>query len=298
MRPSAPDRADPPVRACGRRRAPVERVRDALAERFGPAVAAAVPDGYQRLGSVLLVRLPPSLEPYRAEVGQAWARVLGVRTVVTPRGPIEGEGRRPRLELLAGSDTVTTVVEHGLRYRFDAARQMFAQGNREERQRAGRLVRPGERVADLFAGIGYFTLPIARAARASRVVAVEREADTYGWLVENLRLNGLADRVEPIFGDNRTVPLDPGGFDRIFLGYLPSAIPYLDRAVELANPARAYLHVHTVADARAAIANAEREVGSALRPFGPFRSLRLEGRLVKPYGPGRSHCVVDVELAR
>ncbi|EQD54692.1 Protein of unknown function Met10, partial [mine drainage metagenome] len=180
-----------PVAIRGPRRAPVDRVRARLAERAGPAAAALLPDGYVRLGHVLVVRWPETLRPHYPDLAAALAGTLGARTVLRVAGPIEGELRRPTVERLFGTDTEVTVVEHGVRWRFDAARIMFAAGNRTERARAGTLVRPGETVVDLFAGIGYFALPAAKVGRAARVVAVDRNPESVRYLEENARLNGV-----------------------------------------------------------------------------------------------------------
>src|SRR5208282_4461224 len=166
-------------------RPPAERVRDRLRSAAGEEAARAMPTGYQRLGRVLVLRLPESLRPHYALLGDAWRAELGVSSVLVRTGPIEGESRRPRSELIAGTDTETEVVEHGVRWRFDAAAVMFAAGNRFERVRAGRLVRRGEAVADLFAGIGYFAIPAALSDRSVRVVAVEKNPVAIRYLLEN-----------------------------------------------------------------------------------------------------------------
>ncbi|EQD49052.1 Protein of unknown function Met10, partial [mine drainage metagenome] len=159
-----------------------------------------MPAGYQRMGRVLLVRLPERLRPYWADIGAAWQREIGVATVLTRVGPVHGEARRPDVEVIAGGATETEVVEHGVHWRFDAARIMFAAGNRTERVRAGRRVAPGERVLDLFAGIGYFSLPAARAHPTVRVRAIEQNPEAYRYLVENARINGVADRIATTLG--------------------------------------------------------------------------------------------------
>ena len=261
----------------------------------GPALE--MPAGYQRLGRVLLLRLPKRLGPYFGTIGRAWQAELGVSTVLAVVGPVAGEYRVPQVERIAGTETETEVVEHEIRWRFDAARLMFAAGNRTERRRAGTLVRPGETVVDLFAGIGYFAIPAARAGRAERVFAVEKNPVALEYLRTNVALNEVVDRVAIVPGDNRWVSLPDHEADRVFLGYLPSSIPWIPRAIRLLRPAGGWIHIHTTVEARGArpkaIAHAERALArSGARLLEP-----LFAREVKPYGPGRTHVVVDAHAA-
>jgi tRNA wybutosine-synthesizing protein 2 len=255
-----------------------------------------MPSGYHRLGRVLVIQRPESLAPYDSLLGVAWQEELGVETVLVKAGPVEGELRTPQLRCVAGEETETEVVEHGVRWRFDAARIMFAAGNRTERIRAGRLVRPGETVVDLFAGIGYFTIPAALLGRAACVWAVEKNSVSVQYLRENAALNAVADRVRVVPGDNRTVPLPNGAFDRAFLGYLPSAMPWVPRAVALLRPTGGWLHVHTVAEVRAPLSDAVTAVERSAEAVGARCAEPGRVRVVKPYGPGRNHLVVDVRL--
>ncbi len=255
-----------------------------------------MPAGYQRLGRVLLLRLPERYRPYLDLLGRAWQEELGVATVLLRVGPVDGELRRPRVERIAGTATETEVVEHGIRWRFDAGRLMFAAGNRTERQRSGRLVRPGERVVDLFAGIGYFALPAAVVGRADRVVAVEKNPEAFRYLLENAARNGVAERVDARLGDNRRVPLEPRAADRVFLGYLPDAVPWVGRATELLRPDGGWLHVHAVADARGALSASVARVVGAVHAAGGVVTASPTARAVKPYGPGRTHVVVDARV--
>jgi len=279
-----------------RRPPPAERVRARLREAAGDAVAAEMPRGYQRLGRVLLLRLPQSLEPYGGLLADAWRAELGVETVLAHRGPIAGEFRHPQVTCLAGESAETEVVEHGSRWRLNAAEVMFAAGNRTERRRFAELVGPGEQVADLFAGIGYFTVPAARAVATASFVAVEKNPVAYRYLEENLRLNGVGERVRAVLGDNRSVPLPLRSFDRVLLGYLPSSVPWLPRSLELLPAQGGVLHVHLVADAHDALGEAIAAVRAGLREAGAEPSVPLAARAVKPYGPGRTHVVVDATV--
>lgn len=272
---------------------PVERVRRRLAEVSGAAIAAQLPSGYQRLGRVVLLRLPESLRPHFSAIGAAWCAERGVEAVLRRAGTTEGELRIPRLELIAGVDARTEVVEYGVRYRLDAQRLMFARGNRTERHRAGSETRPGEVVADLFAGIGYFALPAAIVGHAGRVWAVEKNPLSFEFLEENVRLNRVSDRVECLRGDNRELDLPGGTFDRVFLGYLPSSVPWIPDAVSLLKAAGGTVHAHLVVGSREGRPAAEAEVVQAAERGGALVT-RLRSHRVKAYGPGREHVVVEL----
>jgi len=248
------------------------------------------------MGRVLLLRLPPRLRVHGSLIADAWHQELGIETVLVPCGPVHGELRQPQLLVFGEPSTETEVLEHGSRWRLDAGKLMFAAGNRVERLRFARLVQRGERVADLFAGIGYFTIPAARAEPRARFVAVEKNPTAYRYLEENVRLNRVEAQVRPILGDNREVPLEAGSFDRILLGYLPSSLPWVARALPLLARPAGSLHLHLVVEARDALRQAESAVSAVLdregaEPVGPLR-----GREVKPYGPGRTHVVVDATV--
>jgi tRNA wybutosine-synthesizing protein 2 len=275
--------------------APAERVRARLARVAGSEVAREMPSGYQRLGRVLLLRLPEGMRPFFGVIGDAWIEELGVGSVLRYRGSMRGELRVPDVERLAGSGTETEVREHGIRYRLDAARVMFAAGNRTERQRVGRMIRPGETVVDLFAGIGYFALPAAVHGRAGRVHAVEKNPESFAYLDENVRLNGVGDRVTTYLGDNRSVDLPMAEADRVVLGYLPSSLPWLPRALELLRRDGGSVHVHLIEGSHGGLARSEAAVRRRLESLGAEVG-PSSAREVKPYGPGRLHAVVDAQL--
>jgi tRNA wybutosine-synthesizing protein 2 len=274
---------------------PVDRVRAAYARLRGPAAAAHLPRGYQRLGRIVLVRLPEEFRPDLPALGRLYAVALGASAVYRSAGAIEGEWRAPRLERLYGEATETEVLEHGVRWRFDVTRVMFARGNKGERARFGRLVRPGEHVVDLFAGIGYFAIPAAKRAPTVRVTAVEANPLSVRYLEENVRANGVPEQVRVLLGDNRAIALPAGTADRVVLGYLPSAVPWIRIAVPLLRRGGGSLHVHLVVPVRGGLAEAERTVAEELGRQGA-RIGAMAAREVKAYGPGRLHAVVDTEI--
>jgi len=273
---------------------PAERVRRRLARVAGEGAARDLPKGYQRLGDALLLRLGPRSMSVGPLIGRLYQEELGVSTVLAIDRVEKGTERAPNVRLLAGTNTETTVRDGGVSWTLDVASLMFSAGNMEERHRVVRLVNPGETVADLFAGIGYFTIPAAKLGHASMVYAVEKNPTAFSYLEKNVLANRVSKHVTALCGDNREVALPLGHFDRVFLGYLPSALPFVHRATQLISPSGGWLHVHTVVSVRLkerAISIVAENIRRAERRPG-----RLTLRRVKSYGPSRDHVVVDAEV--
>ena len=260
-----------------------------------------LPKRWEKVGDVLLLRIPADLAPHRETIAAIYRDVLGVRTVVDDLTSIHGPWRVPEVRWLAGGGTETVHLENGVRFKLDIASVMFSSGNLAERVRMARCVRAGETVVDLFAGIGYFSVPIAVHARPAKVVACEVNPTAFAYLLENIRLN-RAGSIEARLGDCReTAP--KGVADRVIMGHF-DAERYLDIALDAARD-RTTLHVHglhrSLEAKRGTPALSEtplaRRLASAASRHG-FEVLRIAPRFVKWYGPHRLHFVLDAEVTR
>ncbi|HVL87263.1 MAG TPA: class I SAM-dependent methyltransferase family protein [Candidatus Thermoplasmatota archaeon] len=275
--------------AAARRATPFERIDTRLGTVLEPSERAQLPRKWELYGDVLVLRLPAGLHARGREVAEAYAKELMARTVLEDVGGVQGEHREPRMRLLHGTGTETVHREDGLSFAFDVARLMYSSGNNYERKRMGKVVRAGERVVDLFAGIGYFTLPMARAG--AHVRAIERNPVAHGYLVENVRRNGLSDRVEAVLGDCReAAPV--GVADRVLLGYLGDTRRFLPTAMRALAPGGGALHYHDACPVEAVPARPLEEIAAAARDAG--RTLASAStRVVKSYAPGVVHFVTD-----
>ncbi|MGQ0534443.1 MAG: class I SAM-dependent methyltransferase [Methanobacteriota archaeon] len=272
---------------------PFERVRERLAAVLAPDALALLPDRWDLVGDVVVLCLRPDLAPQGSEVGRAYAEVLGAKTALWDREGIRGELREPVVEHLWGNGTETVHLEHGIRYRFDAARVMFASGNLEERARMAQVARSGETAVDLFAGIGYFSLPLAKGG-AARVVACEKNPVAHRYLVANAAENALADRIEARLGDCRDVAPE-GVADRVVLGYFPGTAAFLPTAFRALKSEGGIVHYHDVAGARAWREELQERFVKAASVAG-LRPTALGLRRVKTYSPGHVHACVDAEV--
>lgn len=285
----------PPLAPREGRVTPYEQVLARLEGALPDERLAEVPAKWEQHGDVLVVRLPESLRPHAGVVARAYADALVLRAVIDDRAGVSGELREMQGALLLGEDPVATHVENGIRYRFDASRIMFSSGNVAERARAAGIPAACETVVDMFAGIGYFTLPLAMHARPARVHALEKNPVSFRYLVENVDLNGVKGVVEPWLGDNREYPHE-GIADRVLMGYFPRTEAFLPKALALLKPRGGVIHFHNTAHAESWKDEMTRQVLDAARACG--RVVRIEeARIVKTHSPGVVHAVVVARVA-
>jgi tRNA wybutosine-synthesizing protein 2 len=279
--------------------------KDALKEKLAPGLPKgdleALPSGYQRVGDILILNLQSEAEDYRLLIGETTLEVIpNVRTVCQKIGGISGAMRLPKIEVIAGEpSTVTVHKENGCLFRLDISEVMFAKGNVTERARIAKRVGESETVVDMFAGIGYFSIPIAVLGKPSRVYAIEINPASFDFLKENIKLNDVQDILTPLFGDCRdyTTQLNSAA-DRIVMGYLPDTYEFLPAAFQILKKHGGIIHYHDVF--------CESELFEA--PIGLLKEYSdeagyhieriLSKREVKSYAPRQLHVVLDVEFGR
>ena len=180
-------------------------------------VRKSVPRRYDVVGDIAVLSLPGELYNYGPEIAEVVIKNRRhIKTVLNRVSMAWGEKRLARFDVLAGCSTVTTHREYGVPYRLDLSRVFFNPSLACERNRVASLISRGETVLVPFAGIGPFVVPVAM--KGAFVVAVEINSDAVGWLCENVRTNGVRDRVTVIEGDARDVSLYADRtFDRAIL---------------------------------------------------------------------------------
>ncbi|XP_006879525.1 PREDICTED: tRNA wybutosine-synthesizing protein 2 homolog [Elephantulus edwardii] len=230
----------------------VRRWAEARGVTWSQELEADLPRSWQRHGNLLLLSEDcfqaeqwKQLEP---ELWETVASALGVQRLAR-RGRVSPNGARtPAVALLLGDHGWVEHVDNGIRYKFDVTRCMFSSGNISEKLRVASLPCAGEVLVDLYAGIGYFTLPFLVHAGAAFVHACEWSPHAVAALSTNLEINGVADRCQIHFGDNRKLQLSSVA-DRVNLGLLPSSEEGWPVACQvLRQDAGGVLHIHQNVD--------------------------------------------------
>ena len=249
-----------------------------------------LPSGWQILGDIIIVSLRKELENRKAEIGKALLSLYpGCRTVLLDRG-INGLMREPVREIIAGEKTETTHRENGCLFKLDAMRIMYSQGNLAERKRMSSSGKD-ETVVDMFAGIGYFSIPMAVHSKPEKIFAVEINPVAFGYLKANIKLNKVEKIIEPLPGDCAVVT--PAGIaDRVIMGYL-DAHEYLEHGIRALLPG-GIIHYHEAVPEAVERRPVER-ISEAAGKLGRQAEI-IEMRRIKKYSPGVWHVVVDARV--
>ena len=166
-------------------------------------VRGMLPVSFDVIGDVAIIRLDRELTSWSSKIGDAMIRANPrLRTVAMDKG-VKGELRVRDIEVVSGDPvTETEHIEYGLRLMVDPSKTYFNPRLAGERRRIASLVRPGERVTDMFAGVGPFSLMISKYAVPSVIFAIDLNHDAIELMKRNIELN-KAKNIIPLEGDSR-----------------------------------------------------------------------------------------------
>jgi tRNA wybutosine-synthesizing protein 2 len=274
---------------------PFTKIQKTLEPLLSADASKVLPEKWEKIGDVLILKLPEILSSQRERIGEVYAQKLKCKTVLCDVGGIMGALREPQVERIYGSAITETVhKENGIRYKLDPQKVMFSSGNMDERIRMGSISNSKECVVDLFAGIGYFTLPIALYSKPQKIFACELNPVAFDYLEQNIVLNHVSKIVAPLLGDNRVVAPKKCA-DRVILGYIHGTHHFLPVALSCLKSGGGVVHYHDVF--------ADEEI-----PDTPFSVVQdvvsrynrtatlLEYHHIKSFAPGLSHIVLDVKI--
>ena len=271
---------------------PFEEIKEKISNFIPENLVEFLPKKWEKIGDVLVLKLKKELEPFAEIIAKTYAEVLNCKSVLQEIGGIKGIYREPQVRLIYGSkNTETLHVENGIKYSLDPSKLMFSSGNMSERIRMSKLNCRDEVVVDMFAGVGYFSLPIAVYCSPRMVYAIEKNPLAFRYLCKNITLNRVNDRVEPILGDNRCVT-PKGVANRVIMGYLNKTYEFLPIALESLK-SKGIIHFHCLCPRD----KFPDYVMDKIRRYLSEKEFEVVyKKVVKSYAPGIDHVVLDIKV--
>jgi tRNA (guanine37-N1)-methyltransferase len=217
-----------------------------------------------------------------------------IKTVLAPISDVEGEYRTRRYRVVAGEPRTTTIhKENGLRYLVDLQGAYFSPRLGTERLRIAGLVKPEDVVLDMFAGVGPFSLLLAK--KGASVIAIDKNPVAVRCLRENARLNKITN-IEIHEGDSRQIAEDyEDQADHVIMNLPHTASSFLAPAIRAARSG-GVVHYYCIASEddlygdEALIEKSARESDAEWEPL--FKGI------VRSYAPRRHNVVIDFRVIK
>jgi len=262
-----------------------------------PHLLAVVPKSLDIVGHVAIVELPNELAPFDELVGKAVLRIHpSVRTVMAKAGIFSSDYRVRELRLIAGEDkSVTRHREHGCLFELDVRTAFFSPRLSHERLRVASQVQPGETVVDMFAGVGPYSILIAKRQPESSVYAVDVNPSAFKFLVSNILANRVVSNVKPIMGNIREVvksTLFRRAY-RVVMNLPGSAFDFVGEACSCLKEEGGIIHFYSFESAEKPQESASAKLRESVEGSGRKVRSILASRVVKAIAPYRVQVGVD-----
>ena len=283
------------------------RTRSAATGSFEEVLSKNVPQdiipfvskSFDIIGDIAIIELSPAAEPHEKTIATALTQVhTSVRTVFSKAGPIVDSLRLRPLRLVLGENRSETICkEHGCRFKVDVSKAFFSPRLSSEHKRVADQVAPGETVVDMFAGVGPFSVLIAKRLDNVVVHAIDANPEATKLIEENAKLNRGQDKITVWSGDARKIVSRNLSriADRVIMNHPSEAKNFLEDAIQTIKPSGGTLHYYTFADGEESEAKAEEELRARLSSL-KWKVERTTTHKVRGVAPMKWQIVVDAQV--
>lgn len=250
-----------------------------------------LPNSFDVVGDVIIVKIPDDLIHLKNEIGNAILAVTKNARIVLMDSGVKGELRIRDLEKIAGEGTPETIHrEYGVSMITDPSKVYFNPRLATERERIASLVKDGETIIDMFAGIAPFPMVICKHANPKIVYAIDLNHDAVEFMKRNIDSGGFK-KIVAIEGDAVEAIRDLPEADRIIMNLPQMADKFLHHALSKLKKGGT-VHMHKILERE----NCESYCSSIV---GEMKNNGFECKIkeiheLKTYSPSSSVYVLDI----
>ncbi|XP_042538509.1 tRNA (guanine(37)-N1)-methyltransferase [Dipodomys spectabilis] len=155
-----------------------------------------VTSGFSRVGHIAHLNLRDHQLPFKHLIGQVMIdKNPGITSAVNKINNIDNTYRNFQMEVLSGEENMMTKVrENSYTYEFDFSKVYWNPRLSTEHSRITALLKPGDILFDVFAGVGPFAIPAAK--KNCTVFANDLNPESHKWLLHNCKLNKVDQKVK------------------------------------------------------------------------------------------------------
>jgi tRNA (guanine37-N1)-methyltransferase len=249
------------------------------------------PGAYELIGDIAII---DQHEENVMDIAKVLLRHKNIRTVFQAASAVSGEYRTRELLFIAGENKTETIYrENGCRYLLDVTSVYFTPRLSTERMRIAGQVIDGEKIVDMFAGIGPFSILIAKRFPLAHVIAIDKNPMAIKYLRENALLNKLKN-IEIKEGDAREEVMGISDADHIIMNLPHSAIEFIDAALGIIKRG-GIIHFYAISHEDDLFDGIFNHIDKYAVRAG-FRVIPLDKKIVRPYAPYQYNVCIDFRV--
>jgi tRNA (guanine37-N1)-methyltransferase len=278
-----------------------ERLKKKLTSTLSDEALSKVCSSFDLVGDIAIIKAPGNPSDAEAVAKQLMAVHKCVKTVLSQTSPVRGDHRVRQLTLLAGENkTVAKYKEACCVFSVDVEKCYFSPRLKNERLRIAHQVKPDETVVNMFAGVGCFSIIIAKRVPQVKVYSIDINPAAYQFMQENIRLNRLFGRVHAMLGDSREIVQTQlrGVADRVLMLLPEKALEYLPAALSALKKSGGWIYYYDFQHAyekEDPVEKTQRKVAEKLNSLG-IKYVFACGRVIRSTGPNWYQTVIDIQV--
>ncbi len=246
---------------------------------------------YEHIGDIAII---DRQQAQAQRVAQVLLKQNRIKTVLQAETSVTGEYRTRSLSILAGERRTRTLYrENKCRYLIDLSKVYFTPRLATERARIADKIHDGAIVVDMFAGVGPFSILIAKRSPRAHVIAIDKNPDAIRYLKENVKLNKV-ENVKIIDRDARDAVKEISGADHVIMNLPHSAIEFLDAAFGVLKNG-GIIHFYAIAHENDLFDGILKRIEDIAELSG-FHIVPLDKRVVRPYAPYQFNICIDFQV--
>lgn len=254
------------------------------------------------IGNIAIVRLTRESRKHGKDIARMiMSNHANVKTVLFQTSAVGGKFRLRKLQHGAGEKTTSTIhKESKCVFSVDVAKCYFSPRLLHERMRIAQTVKDGEVVVNMFAGVGCYSILIAKKSNVRKVYSIDVNPVAVEYMKENVRMNGVFVKVVPILGDAKDIIEKRLRHvaDRVLMPLPEKALEYLPYALLALKESGGSVHYYDFVHAKKTQDPVEK-----VRLKVTEKLLTLEasfdtfyGRVVRETGPNWYQIALDIQI--
>ena len=281
-----------------------KRLRKIFADALPANGLAGVYNAFDIVGDIAITKMPNASIVNVEQLAEAiMNRHKNVKTVFVQETGVRGCFRLRGLTHVAGENRTCTVhKESGCSFMVDVEKCYFSPRLSGERMRIAQLVRRDETVVNMFAGVGCFSIIVAKHMNGAKVFSIDINPAAVQFMSDNVRLNRVYGKVIPLLGDSKEIVEHKLRCvaDRVLLPLPEKALEYLPSAILALKPTGGWIHYFDFEHAHKSESPVEKsklKVAEKLDELGVDWEFGFS-RVVRKVGPNWYQVVLDIQLPR